>query len=230
MVMKIAIALVGLLLAASASPLFATTPKAFTAHYQVLKNGKPIGEAVMQLRADGKDWLFTTRTHGEHGLAGLLGMTTDESSRFRWRNGHPETQGYDYRLDAGVKKRHRSMQADWKKARMHVRDDDDDYSYPTVTALIERHLVPLALGYGLDSSKQTIALSVAVKKRVDTQHFQLEGRDNVQVPAGRISARRVERTDPGKEFSLWYAPERYATPVKMQYDDYTLLMKSYSSP
>lgn len=230
MVMKIAIALAGLLAAVCASPAFATTPTAFTAHYQVLKKDKPIGEAVMQLRADGKEWLFTTRTHGEHGLAGLLGITTDESSRFHWRNGHPETQSYDYRLDAGIKKRHRRMRADWSKQRMHVRDDGDDYSYPTVNAMIERHLIPLTLGYEMDSGKQKIALAVAVKKRVDTQHFQLEDRENIQVPIGKLSARRVERSDPGKQFTLWYAPKSYAMPVKLSYGDYTLLMKSYSSP
>ncbi|MGA7297373.1 MAG: DUF3108 domain-containing protein [Rhodanobacteraceae bacterium] len=228
--MKSAIALIGILVAAMAGDACAATPQAFTAHYQVLKKGEAIGEATMQLRRAGSDWLFTTRTRGEHGLAGLLGMTTDESSRFRWRNGHVEMISYDYRLDAGIKQRHRSVQADWQNMHVQVRADGHKFDYPAVPALIERHLLSLTLGHELESGKRSIALRVAVKDRVETQHFSLEGQDDIKVPAGRMHAQRVRRSDPGKHFTAWYVTQRYPVPAKMEYGDYTLLLKTYSSP
>ncbi len=228
--MKSAIALIGILVAAMAGAACAATPQAFTAHYQVLKKGEAIGEATMQLRRAGSDWLFTTRTRGEHGLAGLLGMTTGESSRFRWHDGHPEVLSYDYRLDAGIKQRHRTVQVDWQKMRVRVRADGRDYQYPAVPALVERHLVSLTLGQELLSGKSSMALPVAVKDRVETQHFRLDGDDDIKVPAGRMHAQRVQRNDPGKHFTAWYVTQRYAVPVRMEYGDYTLLLKSYSRP
>ena len=226
--MKFAIALVAALV--TAGPVCATTPGPFTAHYQVLKKGDPIGEAVMRLRADGGNWIYTTRTRGEHGLAGLLGMTTDESSKFRWRDGHIEMLSYDYRLDAGIKKRRRSMQADWSKKSVQVRADGKNHDYATTPALVERHLLPLALGFALGAGHRNITLPVAVKDRVETQHFRASGHDRVTVPAGQMDAQKVRRSDPGKEFIAWYDPGRYVTPVKMSWGDYTLLLKSWSSP
>ncbi|MGB8635930.1 MAG: DUF3108 domain-containing protein [Rhodanobacteraceae bacterium] len=228
--MKSVIALIGMLAAVSPSALYAATPQAFTAHYQVLKKGEAIGEATMQLRARDSDWLFTTRTRGEHGLAGLLGMTTDESSLFRWRDGHVEMISYDYRLDAGIKQRHRTVQADWQKRRVQVQADGRNYDYPAVPAVIERHLLSLTLGQELEKGSRSIALPVAVKDRVEIQHFRLKDHDDIKVPAGRMQAQRVQRSDPGKNFTAWYATQRYPVPAKMEYGDYTLLLKTYSSP
>lgn len=233
--MKFAFSLVAALfvfastLAAAASPAHASTPQAFTAHYRVLKEGKPIGEAVMRLRADDGEWVYTTETHGKHGLAGLLGMQIDESSRFRIQNGHPEMLVYDYRLDAGIRKQHRHVQADWSQKKVKVRTDGHDYHYATVPTLVERHLLPLALGYALETDKHDIALPVAVKDRVETQHFRTLGKDHVTVPAGRVSTRKLQRSDAGKKFTAWYAPGKFATPVKLVHGKYTLLLESYSS-
>ncbi len=228
MAMKFVIALFSSLIVASAA--CATAPATFTAHYQVLKKGDPIGEAVMRLSADGNSWVYTTRTRGEHGLAGLLGMTTEETSRFRLRGGHTEMLSYDYRLDAGVKKRQRNMQVDWSTHRVQVHADGKNYSYAAAPDLVERHLLPLVLGTKLGAGQRDIALPVAVKDRVETQHFRVEGLDSIKVPVGHMNARLVRRIGAGKNFVAWYVPKRYATPIKMTYGDYTLLLKSWTSP
>src|SRR5690242_15890963 len=52
---------------------FAAPLPAFTAHYQLLKDGSPIGEATMTLSSSGDDtWTFVTDSKGTSGLAAML--------------------------------------------------------------------------------------------------------------------------------------------------------------
>ena len=70
----------------------AATPKPFTARYQVSQGGEPMGEATVTLRPgpDGS-WTLRKDTKGTAGLAALLGGSTQEASRFRWKGTVPES-------------------------------------------------------------------------------------------------------------------------------------------
>ena len=71
------------LLAAVALAVFCTAAiaappvPAFTAHYRVLQNGSPIGEATLTLAPGANDtWTFTTASKGTAGIASLLSAST----------------------------------------------------------------------------------------------------------------------------------------------------------
>src|SRR5690348_13471061 len=77
------VAAAALLFAASA---FAAPLPAFTARYQLLKDGSPIGEATLTLSSSGDDsWTFVTDSKGTSGLAAMLGINARETSTFRWK-------------------------------------------------------------------------------------------------------------------------------------------------
>lgn len=55
----------------------------FTARYEVLRDGKSQGEAVMRLeRIDGARWRFTSDVRGTSGMARLSGFEMTESTDF----------------------------------------------------------------------------------------------------------------------------------------------------
>lgn len=211
-------------------PLHAAAPQAFIAHYEVRQDDKLIGEAVMQLRADDKDWLFTTHTRGKGGMAGLLGLKIDESSRFRMRDDQIEMLDYSFRLDAGIKKRTRSIHADWQQGQVTAQNKGESETYATRSGLVERHLLSLVLARQLVAGDSTMTVPVAVRNRVESQHFHVTGHEDVLVPAGRISTTRLDRSDADKSFTAWYAPERCATPVQLVHDNYMLLLKACETP
>lgn len=219
----------GLALLAS-DPLEAGLPPAFTAHYQVLKNGDRVGKAVIRLRRDGGHWMLVTHTSAEHGLASLLGLDIDETSRFRLAGGHPEMIGYRYKLDAGIRQRQRTVEVDWQSRRVTVETGSHSYAYAAAPGMVERHLLPLVLGDYLAEGAVDVSLPVAVKDRVESQHFRSAGSETVAAPIGTLEALRVTRTDDGKAFTAWFVPDRYAMPVKLKHGDYTLLLAAYSSP
>jgi hypothetical protein len=209
----------------------ATTPHTFSAKYQVLRKGSPIGETTLTLRANADNtWTYASHMRATSGLAGMLGARVDETSHFRWRGNAPEALSYDYSLHASIKSKQRHVQVNWAQHQVQVQTDDGHYSYATQPGIVERHSMPLALGYALAAGKRKITLPVAVKDRVQMQSYAVTATEPVTVPAGHFEAERVDRTDDSKDFSAWYVPDRYPVPVKLTQTSgghLTLLLKSF---
>lgn len=75
-------------IAAVALMLFASTGRAstlepFVASYQVYRNGKPVGDATMQVvKSDAARWRIDLGIRGTRGLAGLAGINIEQSTLF----------------------------------------------------------------------------------------------------------------------------------------------------
>ena len=212
---------------AAAPPLLA-----FTAHYRVLQNGSPIGKATLTLApgADGT-WTFTTQSEGTAGLASLLAAGTREVSTFKWLGDTPQGISYDYTMKSALKQKHRSVRFDWARHTIVVVDNGTS-RFPTQPGAVERHTVPLALAAGLAAGKTDFTLPVAVRDRIETQHFTAQGKQNVSVPAGTFDATRVSRSDEGEGFEAWFAPGKLPAPVKIDQrgkNDFSLELESWSA-
>lgn len=227
--MSIRIALAAVL-ATAAGITCAATPRPFTAHYQVLRSGNPLGHAEIRLRHDGEDWVLITHTSADKGLGGLLGLDIKESSRFRIEGLRTRLLSYRYFLDAGFRKRQRKVDVDWASGRVRVSSGKSHYSYAAVPGLVDRHLLPLVLGDFLARGALDASFPVAVKDRVESQHYRSTGTMKVQVPIGTLDTVRVTRSDDDKAFTAWYAPDRYVMPVKLMHGEYILLLQSWTSP
>ena len=216
----------------SGSAMAAAPPlPAFTAHYRVLQNGSPIGEATLTL-APGTDgsWNFTTQSEGTAGLASLLAAGTREVSTFKWVGDAPQGISYDYTMKSALKQKHRSVRFDWSRHTIEV-NDNGTFNFAAQPGAVERHTVPLALAAGLAAGKTTFKLPVAVRDRIETQHFTAQGKQNVSVPAGTFDATRVSRTDDG-DFEAWFAPGKLPVPVKIDQrdkNDFSLELESWSA-
>ena len=208
----------GLLLGTQAA--LAATPTSFTATYNVLQSGEPMGVATVTLRPAGNgEWIYRKDVKGTGGIAAMLGADVTETSRFRW-NGHvPEAISYDYRLVASIKNKQRHMAVNWATGQVTVDEGKGPQTYPASPGMVERNTTPLALGLALRDGKQLVALPVAVRQAVQTQNFKITGREAIKVPAGSFNAMRVDRTDADRGFSAWYAPDRYPLPVKLSEHD-----------
>lgn len=206
---------------------------AFTAHYRVLQNGSPIGQATLTLTRGRDDtWTFTTASQGTAGLASLLAASTREVSTFTWVGDLPQGIDYDYSMTSALKQKHRTVRFDWAHHAIEV-NDKGTFRFPTQPGAIERHTVSLALAAGLAAGKTTFTLPVAVRDRIETQHFAARGAQNVSVPAGTFNAMRVSRTDGGDGFEAWFAPTKLPAPVKIDQrgnNGFSLELESWSPP
>lgn len=208
--------LAGLTLACSA--VAASQPsQGFVAHYQVTRGGQPLGTATLslQLGANGL-YRYTSEVDGSAGMAALLAASINEESQFRWHHGGPESTEYHYRMQTAFKHRHRQMTVDWAQGQVSVDEGKGVQQYPARPGMVDHNLLLLAIGWNLQQGKSgALALPVAVRQTVETEHFQISKDGSVSVPAGRFQTLRVDRSDPGKALSAWYAPDKFPLPVKL---------------
>jgi len=225
----------GLALAFSTSAAFAAAPQPFTAHYQVLSDGQPIGDATVKLSTAGNgEYSYTNASKGTGGMAAMMGASSEETTRFRWQNDAPTTLSYDYKLQSSFKTKQRHMSVDPASGKVTVDEGKGPGSYAAVPGMADRNSLPLAIGLALASGKQTVTVPVGVRQGVEQQQYKVTGTEAVQVPAGKFKAEKVARSDDGsKRFDAWYVPQKYPVPVKIsQADggDLTLQLVSFSRP
>jgi Protein of unknown function (DUF3108) len=205
----------------------------FTAHYRLSQNGSPIGTATLTLApGNSGTWTFTTISRGTAGLASLLDASTRETSTFSWVGDLPQGESYDYSLETAFKHKHRSVRFDWNTHTIEV-IDKGTYRFPTRPGALERHTVPLALAAGLSAGLHDFTLPVAVRDRIEMQHYAVQGEQTLQVPAGSFDTTEVTRTDGGAGIEAWFAPTRLPAPVKIEQsgkDEITLELQSWSKP
>ncbi|MGA9420884.1 MAG: DUF3108 domain-containing protein [Rhodanobacteraceae bacterium] len=189
----------------------------FHAEYSVSRNGSELGRSTLDLHADGEGaWILRSRTEGTSGLAALAGIDVTETSHFRWNNGRPEGLDYDYVQKSALKQRHRHTEFDWKSGEVRVSEHGRDYRYPIAPGVIDRHTASVAIAADLARGAHSLVYRVAVKDRVEANHYREQGHEEVGVPAGHYDAIRVERDDGGRESTSWFAPSLDWLPVKIE--------------
>lgn len=202
---------------AIASPAAVAPLPAFTAHYAVSKDGARIGEATLSLVRDGDVWVYTTKVKGTTGMAALLKVRINETSRFHWAEQLPQMLSYDYAFDAALKRHQRHVRVAGDQ--VQVNNDGHHHEYPAVPGMVERHSTVLALAAALDAGQHDMTLSVATRKNVQRQHYAVDGQQTLTVPAGKfVNATHVKRTDQDRGISAWFATEHCPAPVKLTID------------
>ncbi len=208
----------------------ADAPQRFTAHYQVLQGDQKIGEATVTLKAAGNgQWTLENASKGTGGIAAMLGASSDETTRFRWSHGRPETLSYDYRMQAAIKSKQRHLDVDENSHQVSVDEGKGASHYAGSAGMVDRNTVPYAIGLALRAGKQQVSLPVAVRQKVEQQLYKVTGKEQVKVPAGSFNADKVQRID-DPSFNAWYVPGKYLLPVKLTQHDggnLTLELVSY---
>jgi hypothetical protein len=188
------------------------------ARYEVLRNGDPLGVAIMRLMpGSGDTWVLETETRGTRGLAGIAGAEIAERSVFRWRDGLPELVSYDYRQKVAWKRRERSLRWSDDRSRVLSRYDERSWQLPAEGIVIDRQTVALAMAAGLARGVDAASFAVADRDELEPMRFEAGATETVDVPAGSWPARRVERIreKPGRTTTSWVVESFAWMPVRI---------------
>jgi hypothetical protein len=198
----------------------AGAPKPYTARYEVLRNGEALGEATIRFAAlpNGR-YDFSTRTRGNSGMAGLLGVSMDERSILRWHDGRPETVAYNLSQKVGWKDKQRSLTVDAAAGRITSTDKGQDIALPYAAGVLDRHAVSIALMQDLAEGRQgELDYTVAERREVQQHRYRTAGATSVRTPMGTLDAVRVERvrdSGGGRSTEFWLSAAHGYVPVKM---------------
>jgi hypothetical protein len=190
-------------------------PTPFVAEYEVLRKGKAAGVAEVRLDRDGAQWQLRTETRGTAGMASMVGLEVNESSRFVLVDGQPESREYRYRQTAALRSRERSVEVDPAAGRILSRDREREHVFDYRPGVIDRHLVAFVLGQRLKTDREAdLGLTVADRDFLGEHRYRVIQTERIRVPEGEYEALAVERQrdDPrGRSTRYWFDPARGIT-------------------
>lgn len=197
--------------------------KPFSAQYEVLRNGKELGQATLALRDDGNGtWEFSSETRGTKGMASMLGVDVTEKSTFRWNGGQPESLSYRYAQHAAIKSKERGIDFDWKARQARVHDGNAETTAALHGTAMDRNVVTIALMAALKGGAQDATVPVVDKDRVAEQHYRVAGNEGMSLRSGPVDAVKVARVrddNPRKQTTIWFAPRLSWLPVQIEQVD-----------
>lgn len=198
----------------------AQLPAPYSASYEVLRNGEPMGKATVVFRAlpNGR-YELRSHTVGSQGLAAIAGVDLDERSILRLAGGTPETVAYSYRQQMAWKNRARDIRVDAANGRISSTDKDKQYSPPYKPGVLDRNAITVALMADLAAGKQgDLVYLVPSKDELETWTYRSGAEERLQTALGNQRVIRVERireTGNGRTTSLWLGADKNFVPLRM---------------
>lgn len=204
-----------------ASPTPATyKPKAYTATYQVFRNGSALGNATVKLSATGNGrWELASNTIGT-GIAAIAGVEIFERSVLRWNDGRPETIDYSFNQKTGFKNRQRSIRVNPQASTIESLDREKSYTLKYQAGVLDRHAVTVAVMQDLAQGKSgDLLYSVADRDELQTHLYRVVGKEKMQTTLGVLNAAKVQRireTANGRVTTLWLGTDKQFVPIRIE--------------
>lgn len=219
---SLAIAVLLAALTATGTMLAAVAPPVapFEARYALHRNGDALGETRLRLSNRGEGWRFESRTVGTRGLARVLGLRIEESSRFVWNaSGQPETRDYRYVQSTGVNRRERGVRVEPAAGRIHLRDRENSTEVPFVAGVVDRQLQTVALMQAVAQGRRgDQVLQVAGRRQVEAQTWRIGSMGAVPgLPGVRaILVERIRESPDGRSTRLWLDSRPPHLPLRIE--------------
>jgi hypothetical protein len=210
-------------LAAGSGLAQASALQPFTARYEVLRDGKSQGEAVMKLEQIGDArWKFSSDVRGTSGMARLSGFEMTESTNFEVR---PDggLKPLSASAEGGISLRRRSIDTEFDYASNEVRwsgdaKPDQRGPAPLSERTVNPQILNLALAQQLRAGAEgSIRLDLVNRGDSDPVEYRIGAKESVSVPLGTREAITLQhrRTDKDRVITLWIDPTLPPAPVRV---------------
>jgi hypothetical protein len=192
----------------------------YRAEYEVLRDGKPLGRAVVSLiRRDAATWEFTSLTRGTRGLAGIAGAEISERATLHANDERLETIEYRFHQKMAWKSRERSVEIDAAGGRILSRDRRGEHRFDYQPGVLDRFSAALAMSRDVAAGKRgELSYLVVDRDEFGPERYRVSDEETVQVPAGNLRALKVERLRDdarGRSTTTWLGIEQDFLPVRM---------------
>lgn len=216
------IALLPLLFGAAMAVLAAgqtLVPTAYQASYRVHYGPVSVGTIEYELASAGEDrWVFRGEAHPS-GWAGWLPVDSlNERSLFRYRDGRLLPERYETHGQSDEGGMARALVFDESGRRVAVHKDGQLRKTLEVPAgTYDPALLQLVLRHEVARGERTIHYRFVDGGKLKTYHFEVQGEEPLDTPAGLFDTVRIVRVDdPDKRSVLWLAPALDYLPVQFE--------------
>ena len=174
----------------------------FKANYKFVMPFKGSAERTLNQLEDGS-WLLT------NDVSSRL-IKVKESSRFNWRENHPEPREYNYSLKSLGSKKRRSNRFDYDSGKVYSRWKKEAAEYEIVDGLVDRLSVQTALRMDLMNDGKIDSFEVAEKRNSRTLQFEVFGEEVLETGLGAFNTVKIKRTrkpESKRESYFWLAKD-----------------------
>ena len=203
----------------AAPVLAATPPPEFEAKLELLRNGKPVGETTFRFSIEGERWIMASSTVGTAGIARLLGLDEDSTSRGDWHDGNARPLSFDRRVKA-IKTWRWSAEFDWSQGLVRSVHPDGESELPLEPGVVDETAIGLLIRAGLARGEEEWRLRVLDEDEIEDQLFRVVVNERVATPLGCMEARRVDKIrhpDSKRYTRTWYASDHSFVPVRFEH-------------
>jgi len=196
-------------------------PVAYKAEYQLTHEGKLVGRAFFTLsigeKGTYKSEVYTV-PDGEMFSRDATMEILEESRGHLTKNGIAPDH-YAYKLRQADKDSTLEFIFDWKEKQFTAQHDVNKATSPLEVGTQDRLSYLLQIRHDLLNRKPESLFLIAEPGRAQLSRFLARSQKRLQLPAGRIMARKVERLEENTsrtELVLWYAKDYDQLPVLLE--------------
>jgi len=198
----------------------------FTARYEVLRNGKKIGELNTRLQQHENGlWNYQLQSVATDWLIRLLDISTFELAWFDWRDGQLIPLSYRMESSEPGRDRHWQHRYRWLDRSTDTETYSGELSLPLVDNALDPLTLRIAVAARLDQGLQPApawAFSVLERDQLETQVIRMIGEQALQLGHlcfDTIQLYRFRREGSSRNYHAWHAPALHALPVRIRHQD-----------
>ncbi len=185
----------------------------YTATYEVLHNEFYLGDAVRTLEKTDDSWVFRSHTAPKGIASAFVSDVIDELSSIQRLENTVRPNFYSYHQHSGKKETKFQLEFDWDVASL-----TNTYNKKTSALKSGTHDLlsfTLQLMLDLQDGQQSIAYTIADKKRIDTYQLKLTGKEQIETSMKTFDAVKLvsNKIRNKMQFIIWCAPELDYLPV-----------------
>lgn len=201
-------------------------PIGFSANYDVLRNGKKIGElnATLSQNESGL-WYYRLESVATDWLVRMLGISTLETSWLEWRDGRIRPLTYHMVSREPGRDRYWQHRYDWQAEQSATRTHEGEFEIPLTPQTLDPLTLRLAIASLLDRptpSSGEWQFDVLERDKIEQQSIRFIGRNTTQVGSycfDTVELYRFRREGSSRNYRAWHAPALDGLAVKLRHDD-----------
>lgn len=201
-------------------------PIGFSANYDVLRNGKKIGElnATLSQNESGL-WYYRLESVATDWLVRMLGISTLETSWLEWRDGRIRPLTYHMVSREPGRDRYWQHRYDWQAEQSATRTHEGEFEIPLTAQTLDPLTLRLAVASLLDGptpSSGEWQFDVLERDKIERQSVRLIEQATTRVGAycfDTAQLYRFRREGSSRNYHAWHALALDGMPVKIRHDD-----------
>lgn len=203
----------------AAAPCAAQALSAFEVRFEILRNGKALGESVFTFTSGADTWRMDSHTQGTHGLARFIGFDEASFTEGEWLDGIARPLRFERKVRAIIS-RNWTADFDWEAGVVRTEYPDGESTLELQPGVVDETATGLRIRAGLSRGEDDWRLLVVDEEKIENAHFGVRAVERIQTDLGCMEAYRVDKIrdpDNPRYTRTWYAAEHDFVPVRMQH-------------